>query len=193
MARSLNDLIRVNRYSGIELLKPESVSDHIWGMITLALTHINKINQDRIKLSLPTVDLKELIYKISIHDLDEAFSLDIPRPFKYYNNEIHEVIDRTANQILKDKIGKELYTDVQTAKDSSIEGSYVRYFDIIQAGLKMADEIKLGNSFMHEELPNVIESIEGFIGDIANQSWSVIEIHFLNYYLSLFKNILDAE
>lgn len=189
----LNNLIHINRFSGSQLLKQESVSDHIWGMMALAFENLPYINQRRTALGLPLVDKKDLIYRISVHDIDEAYTLDIPRLFKYYNSTIHSAIETVSQEIMNKYLDRELVADVNSAKNTKcIEGLYVKLLDFIQCGLKMVNEVKLGNSIIKSELPNVIGclvELRSSLNPISNQ----VEIEFIDEYLTILRKYAGHE
>jgi len=191
MNLGLDNLIYVQRYSGNMLIKPESVSDHIWGMIALALEWVEKINSQLPENSIHRMELKEVIWRIVIHDIEECYTSDIPRPFKHYNKDILKSIDDTSYEILKKEIKSfDLVHDIINAKSKlSPEGRMVGYLDIIQAGEKMVTEIELGNRFMYDELDNIIENLEGKIGDLDESGYIQAIGDFLWFYVKKYKNI----
>ena len=176
----LNNLVHIKRYSGTQLLKDESVSDHVWGMISIAIPVVSYINEklkkyyDKnkdITIAPKLVDLKDVIYRISIHDIDESLYCDIPRPFKYYNKDIHEAIKRTSQLLMKDKLGDDLLADINNSKNTNeMDGLLVYLFDLIQAGLKMRNEIILGNSFLKKEINNIVESLTLVLDSTCNNN-----------------------
>lgn len=181
----LDNLIHVNRYSGSLLVKSESVADHIWCMNALAYEFVPKLNIELNKEfgngeDVRIIDLKEVIFKISLHDLDESLYCDIPRPFKYHNDYILNAINTTVHNMLCKNFNVELVHQIETAKDSdSIEGILVKIFDVAQAGFKMQSEIMLGNKYFKLELQNVIDSLAGVIDIIPKESFHEIEVKVL--------------
>lgn len=150
----LEDLVRAKRYGGNPISKEESVSDHIWCMMTLALEYIPIIN----KKFGTDFYLPDVIYGIAIHDLDEAFTGDIPRPFKHRNAEIEQAIEKAVDSILCENLDEELYNDLKKIEDRSTPIGYlIKLFDLAQAGYKMKSEIKFGTEFYKTEIENVTE------------------------------------
>jgi len=194
----LLNLIHVNRYSGTRLLTKESVSDHIWGMKCLALTIVPKLNKfmkDKNNYLIDYFDLKEILYRIDIHDLDESLSCDIPRPFKYFNKDITRVINSVVFEMLHKNFDDELVHDILTAKKySTDEGYLVAVFDTMQAGMKMIDEIELGNSKIRMELRNVIDGLNRALDntpiDHEDMKYEVNKfiLNFMNYADIYLKN-----
>lgn len=152
----LENLSRIHRYSGIMLIKEESVSDHVWSMITLALEYIPKINT---KFDLD-IDMKSVVYKIAVHDLDESLYTDIPRPFKHHSKMIESAIEDTVNEIFTNKLGRGLMKELAEVEDRSKPESFlVKILDTAQAGYKMASELILGNHYFYSEIDNSIDSL----------------------------------
>ncbi len=71
----------VNRYSGVFLIKPETVSDHITQVGLMAILCANELNQRVADTSQFDesyyVDMGELALKCLVHDIDECLTCDI--------------------------------------------------------------------------------------------------------------------
>jgi Predicted hydrolases of HD superfamily len=178
----LNSLQHINRYSGLRLIKSESVSDHVSHMVAIALTIVPKFNKVLVGSEDGELDLKDIIYRISVHDLDEAVTCDFPRPIKYYDEEIRSSIERVTNEILNRSVSTEIFSDIVSAKDkTSREGLLVGIIDLIQAGQFMKIEIQLGNTFLRSEIINAINALTAlwdYVGsDICTFGLSVKTIY----------------
>lgn len=163
-------LVYTTRYSGFRLIKSESVSDHVWGMISLAFEIIPELNNIILKdikytgTEYNLIDLREVIYRITLHDLDESLSCDIPRPFKYANEEILRAIRDTTNAILNKRFDNNLVKEISNAKDQNVlEGLLVSIFDTLQANLYMRTEVDSGNRILTSELHNSLKTLNNFI------------------------------
>lgn len=156
----LSNLKLIPRFSDIYMHRRETVADHNWDLIALALVIVPEWNKDLEK----RIDLKDVLYRIAVHDLDESGSIDIPRPFKYFNMDLKKKIDEVSLEILRSKkVSEDIIKDIKTAKDfATLEGFVVKILDIIQPGLVMIDEISIGNTKMKRELPNIIGQIDYF-------------------------------
>jgi len=186
----LTNLSNINRYSGTYLIKSESVSDHVWGMVSIALTYLPNINKNKASKGLKEIDLKELIYKINIHDIDEAFYTDIPRPFKWYDAGIHDQIERVSQCLMQENLSLELIEDINSAKDNSLEGIWVTILDFVQSGCKMMHEINLGNRYIKSELPNVVECLNNLRDKFCelNHIGYIYEIEFIDNWVNQLVN-----
>lgn len=186
----LENLIRVNRYSGNLLILQESVSDHVWCMVTLALEYIPKLN-DRLDES-HQFDIKEIVYGICLHDIDEALTTDLPRPFKHANKEIEEVVQKTVDGILQRALTKQLCDDIKTAEDRSTPvGTLIKIFDLAQAGYKMKSELMLGNKYFETEITNVLDCLNGVYSHIAKSDFDTQIKMELQWLINQFLNELD--
>lgn len=136
----------VYRYSNKKyILKPETIADHVWYMHEIAF---------RLRRHLE-FDLKEVIYKIAIHDWEESVTLDLPRDFKHYSPEYKSLTDQIAFELLERKgiMTEDIIEDAKNAKShDTIEGAIVHFIDVYQAYLKLSDEVDLGNGFITKEL-----------------------------------------
>ena len=169
----LNNIVRIPRWGGISVIKSESVSDHVMSMIGLAVTLIPRINAYRKFYNYEIINLKELVYKIAIHDYDEAFYCDIPRPFKHHNKEVTQAIENTANTLMRQALNDDLVNDILHTKDNSIEGFWVMCLDLIQAGMKMTEEVNLGNKYMKSELVNPRDLLRGILSTIPGNEYQM--------------------
>lgn len=157
----LGNLKLIPRFSDMYMHRRETVADHNWGLIAISLVVVPYLNEGLTK----KIDLKEVIYRVAVHDLDESGSIDIPRPFKYFDMELKEKLDEVAIKILRHKrVSEEIIRDIKSAKDYYVlEGLIVKLLDTIQPGLIMIDEINLGNQSMKSQLPNIKEGITYYL------------------------------
>lgn len=186
----LENLIRVNRYSGTLLIKQESVSDHVWCMVTLALEYVPKLN-DRLDES-HRIDIRDVIYGICLHDIDEALTTDLPRPFKHANREIESAVEKTVDKILSDALDEQLCQDIKIAEDKSTPiGALIKIFDLAQAGYKMKSESMLGNKYFDSEITNVLDCLNGLYDRINDSKFDQKITVELLWLISQFLNDLD--
>lgn len=182
----LNNLINTLRWSGKRMIVPESVSDHVWGMISLAIEFHEGLNN---KLF---INLKDLIYYIALHDVGESLYCDIPRTFKYYSPELHKLIDDTEKELISKKFSKELSDDINGAKTIDYYiGHLVQYFDTIQAGLKMKSEIKLGNTYFISEITNSIDALKYYASEVENNLNLKYEKEYRDQLLEYLNNYIE--
>lgn len=147
----LGSLTFTPRWSGFQYIKQESVSDHVWGMTALALEIVPMLN----KLGKGDLDLKDIIFRIQVHDLDECLSCDIPRPFKYHDPALKNAIENTTKALMKEHFDEELFVKICHSKCKRVpEGAFVGFLDSLQAFLYMTNEINLGNSLFRSERNN---------------------------------------
>lgn len=160
----LHNLSHTYRYSGFKVLVQESVSDHICSMMAMAHEIVFSLNEYLMSIygdKFTPVDIKDVVYRISIHDYDEALCLDIPRNFKYSSKELKDAIEKATDNLMSKEFTPELMKQVKNAKSvGTIEGLIVKILDSAQAGCYMISEIMLGNQYIRSELNNVVDVLE---------------------------------
>lgn len=182
----LDNLIRTHRYSGNLLVINESVSDHVWCMNALAMEYIPKVNQI---MKEKVFELKDVIYAITLHDLDEVFTTDIIRTFKHYNQDIESAIQRTVNEITSKNLPEQILADLKVIEDKTTSlGMLVKIFDTAQAGYKMISEIQLGNKYFKTELLNVNDCLCSYLAKLDYLHISESEREGLRYLCNDFLN-----
>lgn len=158
----LDNLIYVKRYSGNLLIKEESVADHTWCMISLAIEYLPQLN----KRTDNYFNIEEVITGIALHDLEESLTGDIMRPFKYHNKTILEAVKKTSDSLLHNYIGDDWYNYIKKLTDKGVTKKLIKILDLAQAGYKMISEIKLGNEYFKSELGNILDCLDGQYDDI---------------------------
>jgi 5'-deoxynucleotidase YfbR-like HD superfamily hydrolase len=129
----------VIRYSGYQLVRPETVDVHTMDMTVLALVILD---------DLPGyLDRKDLIYRIVVHDLEESCSCDVPRSLKYHSPEVHAAIEKATKAMVRVHVSDNLFSDLCNAKDLTLlEGRVVKFLDILQCCFILKKEVVyLGN------------------------------------------------
>lgn len=115
----------INRFSNRHLLESDTDSEH---SIRLQLYLLEAYSCTK------AFNIKEACYKALVHDLDEIGCCDIPRPVKYRDSKIKEEIKRVTNELLKEMhLDESLLQEIQDAKDETVEGNLVRFFDVVDA------------------------------------------------------------
>lgn len=172
----LNNLVHINRWSGFQLIKSESVSDHIYSMIALSIDLVPKLNNE-VRSGNPLINLQNVIYRIAIHDLPESLCCDIPRNFKYHNVQLHQAIEDTEQKLMEGVLDVAIIKDINNSKNKdTIEGFIVKYLDFLQSALKMESEVMLGNQYIKSEIPVVLKAIDEFLSED-----SLINEFFISY------------
>jgi 5'-deoxynucleotidase YfbR-like HD superfamily hydrolase len=137
----------VTRFSGMNMIQPERLESHILEMAGLAFDLFYDIGG---------FDLKKALYLILIHDIDEAVTVDVPRPFKYHSEEFRQALSKnTVDYLTSLGIDKMFLHEALNAKKSGREGKIVNLLDLLQVWCKLQTEISLGNSTLGEQVDNV--------------------------------------
>lgn len=158
----LRNISNVIRYSGFKLLQPEDVGTHTMDMNVLAL-----LLHDEIKDSLPKdyIDIKDLIYRITVHDLEESCSCDVPRTLKYYSDAVYEAINSATMELYKKEVSENLVRDTLNAKDlTTVEGRLVKFLDIYQCTLVLYREV---HDFGNRPLIKLLKDSRNLLHDVV--------------------------
>lgn len=132
----LREIRNVNRWNGERLVFEESVPSHCHDMSIISILIADSVSPFQ------KLDIKDLVYRCTIHDLDEAILCDIPRKLKYLNDEVTNSVNKAVNDLLRSEVSETIFNDINNAKDwVSAESIVVSCLDLIQARFKMKDEI----------------------------------------------------
>lgn len=139
MDSPLRNISTVIRYSGFQLLRPETVDSHTMDMAVMALIILDELPG--------YLDRKDLIYRIVVHDLEESTSCDIPRSLKYWSPKVHAAIEEATKAMVRCHVSENLFDDLCNAKDLNVlEGRVIKFLDILQCCFILKKEVvDLGN------------------------------------------------
>lgn len=147
----------VTRFSGDNLLQPERLESHVIEMVGLVFD---------LYYGVGGFDLKQAIYLTVIHDIDESITVDVPRPFKYFDPEFRAKLGETVHNYFKSiGVDDEFLNDSENAKEIGFEGRIVKLLDLVQVQRKLQTELKLGNTTVTEMLSKVTNYIESLRED----------------------------
>lgn len=134
------NLKNIYRYSNCKFINPESTAEHTILMQLLGFEIYNKLlNENHVEF-----DIRELLYRVFLHDLDETVMCDIPRDIKYFSEESHKLINDIASVKLRESgINSDVITQIEDAKHNCIEGELAAYLDVLQAVIKIREEYNL--------------------------------------------------
>jgi len=151
----------VKRFSICPRVHEESVAEHSYFVAFISMM----IAEDLVASGVE-VDIKTLLCRALLHDLDEVFSGDFIRMFKHDNPEVKDAIEKTTIKMMQNftqeyPAGKNLLHYWSTAKDDDREGSILAYADFLSVVSYIWQEVNAGNRIMlihHEELRRFGES-----------------------------------
>jgi 5'-deoxynucleotidase YfbR-like HD superfamily hydrolase len=124
----------IRRYSGVHLIKEESVMEHTGFVCLFTYFICEKLNHECEPEHLINTGLA--LEKSVVHDMDEVITGDIPRPTKYFNSETKKVFDKMAkigmtqvvNQLELQNINTFLnWEKAKDGKEGKIVGSVMTY------------------------------------------------------------------
>lgn len=162
----------IRRYSGVHLLKEESVMEHTGFVCLFTYFICEKLNHECEPEHLINTGLA--LEKSVVHDMDEVITGDIPRPTKYFNSETKKVFDKMAkigmtqvvNQLELQNINT--FLNWEKAKDGK-EGKIVALADLASVVYKIWDEmIMLSNNKLMRQAMQVSEYMYDFSLKIKN-------------------------
>lgn len=167
-SRNLNNVMR---YSGLFCMKKETDGYHVIDMMSICLYIYEELKKDKLNL-----DIRDLIYRCYIHDLDEVLAGDIQRNIKYYNDSIYSAINDVIKELLHKNYSESLIKDIEDSKNPNcLNGLIVKIADTIQSSLKIYEEIKLNNFHFNkiikehlEFINNLKKIIDGSICKLSN-------------------------
>jgi 5'-deoxynucleotidase YfbR-like HD superfamily hydrolase len=161
----------------MNLIQPERLESHILEMAGLAFD---------LHYEIGGFDLKQALYLILIHDIDETVTVDVPRPFKYFSREFREALNKnTVGYLHSLGINKAFLEEALNAKSMGLEGKIVNLLDLVQVWCKLHTEISLGNSTLHGE----VENVRGYLQLLESDSELYPYIQYINYkYLGIENN-----
>ena len=163
-SRNLNNVVR---YSGIFCMKKETDGYHVIDMMSICLYIYEELKNYGV-----TLDIKDLIYRCYIHDLDEVLVGDIQRNIKYYNEKIYESINEVVNNLLHKNYSEGLIKDFSNSKNlHEINGLIVKVADTLQSSLKIYEEVKLNNFHFNKVITEHIV----FIKDLKDKVMKSLE------------------
>jgi len=154
----------VNRYSGVHLESPESLSDHITDISMMCYV----IGRKLMNLG-EEINLGSLLEKALLHDMDEVLTGDIPRNTKYATDEVHEELEKVAKRAIKeiqDAVGIEDLTKIWSEAKSEKEGFIVKVSDMLCVVRKAIIEVELRNNL---SFLKVISELEGHLTKMSEK------------------------
>lgn len=176
--------VGVMRFSGLYIIRPESVPDHAACCTTLAIM----MHKDLRAVGI-IFDLKDLIYRIAIHDIPEAITSDVVRPLKYH----HEALTKEFRLAERDMVTRFGYPDYiledcENAKDETcIEGFLMIVIDALQVLTKLYEEYYvLHNDMVKPEYDKVMLLYQKVIAKSKDLYGEVLYEYLNSIYISFF-------
>lgn len=174
-------LASVWRYSSIPICIPENVADHsYWVALYSVAIHDEVINQSpnaqRKKYSKRDV-LLAIVLKALVHDMGEAVTGDIVRPFKYSTEALKKAVDEAEHTMMGERLPKSL---TKIASDAGKIASEADASTYVEAIVKAADFMSL-YQFMRREILRGNVEIVGFVGRMCEDFGKMCSAPHLSY------------
>lgn len=154
----LNRLHYAQRYGTSLVLHPENVAEHSFYVGLYCFFIYRWCKQGH---PCPEISLEKLLTRALVHDLDEAWSGDLPRPFKHSDPELRRMLESVVSrflyagvqEVLPGSTGGDVIQAWSRGKDDSYEGLILTFADFLAFVSHMAVESSFTNVTMsiHEE------------------------------------------
>jgi len=143
-------LAHVVRFNSRPQHFPESVAEH-----TFYVAYFSSLLMSFLKETGEEINEARVLKMALVHDMEESFSGDILTPFKHFNEEIVQAIDKVNQQVvhlvfenLPNNIRSE-YVSLwaENSEHQTIEAQIVKVADKISLLAKCREEMKAGNDY----------------------------------------------
>ena len=163
---NVNRLRYVVRFSTCHRAHDESVAEHSYYVSLYCLL----IGKALWMSGFHEFSMSSLLGRALIHDLEEARTGDIPRPFKHSNPLLKDGIDQAGGiamaQVMRDLLPEadaERYVNTwEHAKDDSFEGRILQFADFLSVLSYLAHEAMSSNRTITEHLDDMQDYMELF-------------------------------
>lgn len=149
----------VDRFSTTKVLRKENVAEHTFYVTFYSMVIIEWLDAKGFQFQ--PCDRYDTMVRALMHDVEECRSGDFPRPFKYSNQALKELLDKASIEATRQTIGSFLgranWTSVdqlifdrlfnlwQKSKDESYSGRIVKFADFLSVLAYVCDEVRSGN------------------------------------------------
>ena len=175
--RRLKHLKRCNNFP---VLISEDVAQHSYFVTIIAMILADEYNtwvSDLMDFQKAKIPAKDRVYhpfvntdimlrKALLHDVEEAFTSDIPWNIKHMSSKTHEVISQATaqkmNEVYEGCKTMELYCSLNKRCKERLEGQIVEVADTLELALYSFEEIQMGNKSMKSMLSKCLGIIQGY-------------------------------
>lgn len=179
MTSPVSRMSYVTRYSSFPAIRRENVAEHSWWVTFISLLIAYDINYNHQYEEVNTLGVLE---RAILHDLSECISGDIIRSYKHTNPDIKQAMD-TADAVNMGVLTLNWSSGVRgrtmeswdTAKDNTLEGTIVRFADMVAVVFYIREEYRSGNRAITGVLKEMYETwfhefhTHGVLGRYADQ------------------------
>lgn len=167
----------IQRFSTCPVVHEESVAEHSFFVVFASLL-IGDWLRSR---GNNAINFEILAKKAAFHDVEEARTGDIFRPFKYSTPELHDALERGAERAAYDALAgladgdaaslEGMLSHWKRAKDTTIEGRIVAFADFLSVLSYMVQETHASNSFMREHR----ETMRAYLAEFQHHSFAPLQ------------------
>lgn len=158
-------LAHVIRFNSRPQHFPESVAEH-----TFYVAYFSALLISFLRKAGDQVDEAKVLKMALVHDMEESFSGDILTPFKHFNDEIVQAIDKVNQQAIKlvfenlppDLQGEYIALWTENGEHKTTEAQIVKIADKISLLAKCREEMRAGNDYFRRIYERDLERIREY-------------------------------
>lgn len=176
----------IKRCNTLPTLQPTDVAQHSYYVALLSMAFADEYNTWAEEYNLDfhpqdfdnryeLINVEVLLRKALLHDVEEAFTSDIPWHVKHMSAEFNNTFTKGINEFLDKKYEysktMKMYQSLSKASKKGIEGELVNLADMVELAWYCYEEVKFGNQFFIYLLEKCLRIIDGYaISQILNKS-----------------------
>lgn len=154
-------LARVFRFDSSPVLRGENCAEHTWFVCFICLNMWAEFKSMGLNL-----DRGVLLSKAILHDLDEMLTGDFPRPLKYFNPGVRNMLNEVSRTIFtawasRTGFSSDLHQETLDAKEGP-EGLIVKFADLVTVVSYVTEEFRMGNRLLLSKLGEVSRYMQEF-------------------------------
>lgn len=195
----------IKRCNNFPTTHPEDVAQHSYytALLTLTLSQeynkaVEKHNEQYHPLDAENVKQKitvgNAVLKALFHDIEEAFTSDIPWNVKHHDSKIEQEMRRCVVAILNEEFTDTLSYQKQLAIDAKegLEGEMVQLADMLEGAWFCYEEILVGNNILQDLLVKYLLLVrETYIHTVLYSGSTLYKSMYDTFYQASIGNVVN--